>query len=271
MKKMPEGGEVATISLELNEKLSNTILTHVHIFPRAKCSNVISIPIGSQLNCVKSHGKRIIFCWTTPEGKETRMISFLAMVGRWDWHDKAEHKQIHFKFKTSNEEIIEAVYSDYRYFGSNKYYNDIEDFNKEMENLGPDLLSDSFTKEHFLKAILGSKRCILSRWMIDQKKIAGIGNYLRSEILYQAGIHPERKVGTLTNDEIDKLFECSYRIIRESYKHGGLTISTYKTPSGKLGTYPTKVYNQNYDPYGNKVETIVVGSQKVFFVSSLQK
>jgi endonuclease-8 len=268
---MPEGGEVATVANELRDKLANTTLTELHIYPRAKCTNFEKLPIGSNIERITSHGKRIIFHWKTPLGEETKMISFLAMVGRWDWHANANHKHLHLKLKNEKDEIIDAVYSDYRYFGFNKYFDNLIDFQKEMSKLGPDLLSETFTKEQFVHAVNKSKRCSIVRWMIDQSKIAGIGNYLRSEILYQAGINPERKVGSLTNDEIDKLYECSYRIIRESYKYGGLTISTYKTPNGKLGSYPTKVYHQSHDPNGNKVQTITVNSQKVFYVPNLQK
>lgn len=74
-----------------------------------------------------------------------------------------------------------------------------------------------------------------------------------SEILYYAGILPERKINTITLQEWETLRVVAHKIILLSYSHGGFTIKDFISPDGQLGTYPAAVYGKKLDPYGNPV------------------
>ena len=57
----------------------------------------------------------------------------------------------------------------------------------------------------------------LSGLLLDQGFLAGVGNYLRSEILFDAGISPYRKVGSLTESELENLAKSAIGITALAY------------------------------------------------------
>ena len=60
--------------------------------------------------------------------------------------------------------------------------------------------------------------------MLDQGFLAGVGNYLRSEILFDAGINPYRKTGSLSNDELKRLSESAIKVTALAYHEKGVTV-----------------------------------------------
>ena len=90
---------------------------------------------------------------------------------------------------------------------------------------------------------------------MDQSIIAGVGNYLKAEILYASKISPHRICESLTDKDIFRICANTNRIMRISYESGGATILTYKDEDGKPGTFSRRfmVYNQASDPLGNQV------------------
>ena len=90
---------------------------------------------------------------------------------------------------------------------------------------------------------------------MDQKAVAGIGNYIKAEALYMAKINPKSRVGNLSDDELNELGRASMWVIKASYKARGATIRNYKWPNGDVGDYKFEfqVYSQPTDPSGNKV------------------
>src|SRR2546425_393210 len=57
--------------------------------------------------------------------------------------------------------------------------------------------------------------------LLDQRAISGVGNLLADEILWQAGISPRRRTGSLSDDELDELRRATRRAIRHAIRHGG--------------------------------------------------
>src|SRR5690606_38252829 len=98
----------------------------------------------------------------------------------------------------------------------------------------------------------------------------GIGNYLKSEILYLSGLSPYRKMNTLTIDELEKLRICSHKIILNSYHAGGLTIKDFISPNGEFGNYQPMVYDLKYDAFGNDITKVSIGGRCTYWVPNLQ-
>ena len=61
--------------------------------------------------------------------------------------------------------------------------------------------------------------------MLDQSFVAGLGNYLRSEILHQAGVHPKTRPKDLDSENITKWGSLTKSISIRSYESNGLTVS----------------------------------------------
>ena len=68
------------------------------------------------------------------------------------------------------------------------------------------------------------RRKKLSRLYLDQHFLAGVGNYLRSEILFEAELHPDLTPADLTDEQLNTLSEASLEIAKRSYKTQGYTV-----------------------------------------------
>jgi formamidopyrimidine-DNA glycosylase len=104
--------------------------------------------------------------------------------------------------------------------------------NPPVEQLGPD--AQSITPAQFRAALDDSTAPVKARIM-DQRRIAGIGNLLADEILWRARIHPARTVRGLTPAEITRLLRACRDAIRAAVREGGvhaLTIIPYRRRAG---------------------------------------
>jgi endonuclease-8 len=96
-----------------------------------------------------------------------------------------------------------------------------------LARLGPDIM-DGTLGWRDIAARLQSRRFsgrALASLYLDQGFLAGIGNYLRTEILFDAGLHPLRRAADLGVAERGRLARSSLRISRRSYQTGGITLS----------------------------------------------
>ena len=94
-----------------------------------------------------------------------------------------------------------------------------------LKRIGPDILDPGLTWRD-VAARLREKRFkgrSLAALYLDQAFIAGIGNYLRAEILHHARLHPARRPAELGRGELGRLARSTLDISRRSYETGGIT------------------------------------------------
>jgi formamidopyrimidine-DNA glycosylase len=91
--------------------------------------------------------------------------------------------------------------------------------NPPVDQLGPD--AQRITPMQFRAVLAGSTAPVKARIM-DQRRIAGIGNLLADEILWRARIHPARIASSLTAPEQGRLLRASRDAIRAALHHGGV-------------------------------------------------
>ena len=167
------------------------------------------------------------------------------------------------------------------------YYNDVRLFGwirvirtDEIEKtdfigkLGPEPFKD-LTLNKFKNIASKSSRSIKTLLM-DQEKIAGIGNIYASEILFEAGILPSRPAHTLRKEERGKLYRAIKKVLKKAIDLRGTSDSDYRDTSGAPGKFQEvlKVYRRS----GNKCprcDTIVqrekMGQRGTFFCPVCQK
>jgi endonuclease VIII len=94
-----------------------------------------------------------------------------------------------------------------------------------LSQIGPDVLSDSITIDLIKKRLTDAafRRRRLSSLLLDQHFLAGLGNYLRSEIAFVAKVHPARRPLDCTPEQIDALAKAAIAIPTQSYETGGIT------------------------------------------------
>jgi formamidopyrimidine-DNA glycosylase len=163
------------------------------------------------------------------------------------------------------------------------YFNDMRKFGwlklgEKPENAkGVDILARDFTFDYFDKAISKTARPI-KVVLMDQEKIAGIGNIYANDSLYVARIHPARKSDSLTIDEKKVLYRSILDTIKEGlyYKGSSAKDELYLMPDGEKGTYQNhfKAYHQHGKPCvrcGSIMKRIELGGRGTFFCPHCQK
>ncbi len=251
---MPESPEVRIIAEQLNSKLTDHLLRDIRIIGGRYLSEPIigfdSFAFPTNIRCVISKGKLIIFRfengWT--------MFSSLGMTGSWGV-EKEKHSALQLDFLGPGKESFSVYYTDPRRFGRLEFQFGLPSFSSKLKNLGPDLLSSALgedpeiTSEQFRKIFCDSNKTISERLM-DQKIFSGVGNYIKSESLYLAGISPWRVCRSLTQVESIKLLASINQVMVESYQAGGATLATYKNVENKPGGYAgqLRVYGKARSP-----------------------
>ena len=94
-----------------------------------------------------------------------------------------------------------------------------------LARIGPDVLAAETTPRR-IRSLLRDRRFrgrALGGLLLDQGFVAGLGNYLRSEILFFAGLRPELRPGDLDDDQLALLARTIREVTRRSYRTGGLT------------------------------------------------
>ena len=86
-----------------------------------------------------------------------------------------------------------------------------------------------------LGALLAGRRAPVKAVLLDQSRVAGIGNLYADEALFQAGIHPERPAGTLTGDEVARLRRAIRDRLRAGLAAGGASLDRYRDALGRPG------------------------------------
>ncbi len=95
-----------------------------------------------------------------------------------------------------------------------------------LARLGPDVMNEAVHWREIAARLAEApfRGRTLANLYLDQGFIAGIGNYLRTEILHDAGLNPSRRAASLTRGERGRLARATLEISRRSYDTGGVTL-----------------------------------------------
>lgn len=131
-----------------------------------------------------------------------------------------------------------VVYQDARRFGFMDLFQTAEqDAHPRLRGLGLEPLDDLTPKR--LAALLDGRFTSIKAALLDQRRIAGLGNIYVSEALFRARVRPEREAGALTKAETGRLAKAIPEVLREAIAAGGSSLRDYRQPTGELGYFKT--------------------------------
>jgi formamidopyrimidine-DNA glycosylase len=116
-----------------------------------------------------------------------------------------------------------------RLLGRTRVVEDIGTFAARRE-LGPDALDEDLGREAFQRRMQGRRGSVKSALM-NQSIVAGIGNVYSDEILFQAGLHPRRRMDRLDGEDLSNLYRVMRRVLRTAARFGG---DAREAPAGWL-------------------------------------
>ena len=240
---MPEGPEVKVLVKELNTKLKNKNLNNIELLhgrylkkdPDNYKKFIEELPL--KILEIKCKGKFIYFVME----KNWYIFNTLGLTGNWTINDDLKHNNLLFSIND-----IKIYYNDMRNFGTFKFINDKKILEKKLKTLGNDILEKDFTKEYVLKILNNKKKNnkTIVEILMNQKLFCGLGNYLKSEILYESKISPNRLLKDINEKEQLLLFKNIKKISKKFYKEG----SAYKTSLTNIEL----IDNDNFSVYKKK-------------------
>ncbi len=115
--------------------------------------------------------------------------------------------------------------------------------------IGPEPLDLAFDRAQFAKQLEGSRQAI-KKVLMDQRRIAGIGNIYANEALFRARIDPSRQADRLSGREITRLFKGVLSVLSEAIEAQGTTLRDYRTGTGQRGRFQKliQVYGRGGEP-----------------------
>jgi len=140
--------------------------------------------------------------------------------------------------------------------------------------IGPEPLHHRFTSAH-LDARLAGSRAPIKNALLDQRRLAGVGNIYASEVLFRSGIDPRRPAGSLDPDETRRLHRAIRAVFREALASAGTTLKDYRAVNGRTGSFQSKLRVYGKDGSAcrrcrNPLTRIVQAGRSTFFCESCQ-
>lgn len=120
-----------------------------------------------------------------------------------------------------------------------------------IANLGPEPLTDAFNSAHLVAAAKGKKQAVKT-FIMDSKKVVGVGNIYANEALFLSGINPHKAAGKISAKKYAVLVNNIKQVLEKAIEQGGTTLKDFVGGDGKPG-----YFKQSLNVYGRAGETCV--------------
>ena len=217
---MPEGPEIRRAADRVARVLVGEVVEDARLNLPALKRRARSL-VGQSVVAVETRGKAML----TRFDNGLTLYSHNQLYGRWYVMKRPQMPRTQRQLRV---ELYTATHSALLYSAS-----DVELLTDGqlarhpfLLRIGPDVMDRELTAEQLLTRLNcpGFARRRLGSLFLDQAFLAGIGNYLRSKILFVSGVHPARRPVDLDARELERLARNTLRIARRSYRTGGLTV-----------------------------------------------
>ncbi len=286
---MPELPEVQTIVSELNRKIKGKKIKDVKVDATRSAQPSPKVLIdkskGKTIKAVKRRGKMI----DIDLGGDHNILIHLKMTGQLVYVAKSgkkisgghpigvvgalPNKFSHVIISFTDGSVL--YFNDIRKFGWVKYASNLE---RELarQKFGVEPFDKEYTLENFRAIIKRSPKKKIKQLLMDQQKIAGIGNIYADESLFAAKILPTRRAGSLKEKEIKELFTVIPRILKFAISKGGTSADNYVRSNGtKGGMMPyLKVYGREGEKCrrcGGTIKKVRLGGRGTHYCPKCQK
>jgi formamidopyrimidine-DNA glycosylase len=228
---------------------------------------------------VERRGKNVIVHLAHNEAATSGhvLVVNLGMSGRLLWRPDDDpsppptHPAVHFR--VSGEPAGTLVYHDPRRFGRIQCLSRA-DFDAWSRTLGPEPLDPAFTPDDLARELTRSTSPIRS-WLLDQRRIAGVGNIYASEACHRAGIHPQTPARAIDAPSAHRLHAALVTVLEAAVSRGGTTLRDYRTAQGWEGAYQHSLlaYGRAGHPCATcetPIQRVVFSNRSAFFCPTCQ-
>ena len=248
---MPELPEVETIVRELAPRLEGYRIARVElrktdVLRRVTKARLIKTLRGNTIEQVTRRAKHAVFRLASGH----RMIIQPRMTGSLVVHERPltkEQKKYAVLICTLNDRR-RFVYRDVRRLGT-IWLLDEKGWAAYSGRIGPEPLEDTFTPFVFAER-LRTTRTAVKKAIMDQRRLAGVGNIYANEALFEAGIDPSKPTHKLSLAEFARLHEAVVGVLNRAVAASGTTVRDYRTGTGERGRFQfeLRVYGRQRQP-----------------------
>lgn len=166
---------------------------------------------------------------------DVHLLMHLRMTGTllYDTDPQQPHRRVTFTFDDGHE----LAFCDPRRFGTGELLLGgpaVEAF--FATRLGIEPLDGALTGPA-LRALARGRRAPIKAFLLDQRRVAGVGNIYADEALFRARIHPLREAGSLTGPQYEALAGAVRDALTAGLDAGGATIDDFRHPDGVYGGF----------------------------------
>src|SRR3989344_5484075 len=252
---MPELPEVETLRLQLTDVLFGLTIKKIEII---KDKSFVGDPkeiIGKKIRELRRFAKILVFDLTG----DLSIAIHLKLSGQLIYRGKRQPQKIvvtdpllkslpnkHTRVIITFENSDILYFNDLRIFGWMKVIQSNKLINL-VQNLGPEPLKD-LTYEKFEK-ILDNSRKPVKLVLMDQEKIAGVGNIYANDALFLAGISPKTEARKISKEKAKLLYDKLLKVLKDGIKWGGASENNFRDAFGQMG-----MKQEHFYVYGKKGE-----------------
>jgi formamidopyrimidine-DNA glycosylase len=274
---MPELPEAETIVRDLRRRIRGATVRAVAVsrpdilVPGLSAARLGRVLRGRHLLDVSRRAKAVVLEFD--EG--WRLIIGLGMTGRVLTSDAPAARELrHIAARIEFHDGRTLLYDDARRFGRLDL-RDEQAWTQRSDALGVEPLSDRFTPA-LLHQLTRKSISPIRNFLLDQKKLAGVGNIYANEALFRARIRPSRRARTLRRADSEALHLTIRDVLSEAIQARGTTLSDYRDGSGEPGSFQFGL--QVYDRAGlpcvrcaTPVKRVVITNRSAFYCPACQK
>jgi formamidopyrimidine-DNA glycosylase len=272
---VPELPEVETIRRQLAPHLEGRVIRRVRILdPRwtrpEDPENVERQLSGAVIEGVGRAGKYLHLALSG----DRHLLMHLRMTGTLLFDPGAEpvHTRVRFQLDRGHR----LVYVDPRRFGTGHVLADGGARQAYLSaRLGAEPLTPAFTVD-YLRAAARGRRAPVKAFLLDQRRIAGVGNIYADEALFRARIHPLRPAGRLGRADWERLHPAIEEVLSAGIDAQGATIDDFRHVDGARGSFQERflVHRRAGEPCpacGHPVRKIVAAGRGTYVCERCQR
>lgn len=242
---MSEGPEVKRVAASLHQALAGETIREVqahHKNLREWLDKEPDALIGRKILGVHTHGKHIFF----DLDNGSHLHNHLLMFGSWRVYG------LRAKVET-NKPIMEIIRTE-RHRAVLRGGSVMEllpagalEKHPRITKLGPDVLGETFDEERAFRNLQEHPEMEIGVALLDQEILAGIGNYLKSEILFLTKTNPRARIADLSTNKLRDILKTSREVLQFSFENSGYTVPEHiRARVNELGMSPLTVGRKHY-------------------------
>lgn len=250
---MPELPEVETIARDLRATCLDKVVQDLEVFNPSTVENPSQLSLqGAKIEQVHRKGKYLLFKLThkgpASPNRAGCLLLHLRMTGTLRYLEGGKGQDMpYLRFLLYFTDGTQLAFQDIRKFGRLYLYPKEAAISQAgYLHLGPDCLDSAFTLPYLTKIIQTKGRRPIKDLLLDQRLLAGIGNIYSDEILFQAGIRPDRLGRDMLTSEIETLYQAIIDKLQEGILARGCSFRNYLGIDGQKGNFQQslKVYQR---------------------------